>query len=102
MRQAALLTDPASKTVRFTFSGNNLEISSRTADKGEARIGVPVEYERDEDFVVYFNPDFIADCLKVLETESVTISFTDAQRQAVISDGEGFIYIIMPVTQSQA
>ena len=100
MRQASLLTDPASKTVKFTFEGDSLEISSRTADKGEARIKVPVGYGREEAFTVYFNPDFIADCLKALDADTVSFSFTDAAHQAMVTDGAGFVYIIMPVTPS--
>ena len=102
VRKAALLTDPASKSVCFTFSGGELSISSRAADRGEARITVPVGCAHDQDFSIHFNPDYIADCIKVIESESISMDFTSSAQQAVMRTVGEFRYVLMPVTPNEA
>ena len=101
VRRAALLTDPTSKTVCFTLREGELGLSSRAADRGEARITVSVACERTEPFVTYFNPDYVADCLKVIECEQVTMEFTTENRQAAMKAEGGLIYVVMPVTPGE-
>ena len=63
---------------------------------------VVVGYDRSEPFSIYFNPDYIGDCLKVLHCEGVKMEFTDSARQAVLRDGDGLSYVLMPVTPNAA
>jgi DNA polymerase III sliding clamp (beta) subunit (PCNA family) len=60
-----------------------------------------VACDRSEAFVTYFNPDYVADCLKVVEAEQVTMEFTTENRQAAMKAEGGLIYVVMPVTPGE-
>ncbi len=46
-----------------------------------------------------FNPSFLLDALKVMEpTSAVRFEFTTGKSPGKLSDGEGYSYVVMPVS----
>ena len=48
--------------------------------------------------IIGFNHKFLLDALKVIDDETVTLTFVNAMSPCFIRDGEGsYIYLILPV-----
>jgi len=96
LRQAALLTDEESKGVRLSFAPEQLTLTSRSPETGEAEITMPVQFAG-EPLEVAFNPTFLIDALKVAQTDEVTLEFAEANKPALLKSGADFLYVVMPV-----
>ena len=64
IRQAALLTNAESKSVRLSFTAEELTLTSRAPETGEAEVKMPAKLEGDP-LEVAFNPAFLIDALRV-------------------------------------
>ena len=98
VRRVALLANAESKGIRLSLSDKTMVLSSRTPEQGEATVRVPVEYSG-TDLDIGFNPEFIADALRVSE-ETVTLELKESSRPGVITSGPNFRYVLMPVNLS--
>ena len=78
VRRGALLTNEESKGVRLAFSEGTLTLSSRAPSQGEATIDLPVQFSGPE-LVIGFNPFFLIEALKVVQTEDVQFDLKDPQ-----------------------
>jgi len=96
-RRAALLTNEESKGVRLAFSSDGLVITSRAPEMGEAEINVELKKYDGDEVEIGFNPTFILDALKVVDTDEVTMEFKAANKPGVLRTGPDFLYVIMPV-----
>jgi len=96
VRRVALLSSEKSNSVKLAFSKNNLDISANTPEVGEARESLPVAY-KGKDFTIAFNPNFVTDPLKNLETDEVYLDFIDELSPGVIKYKKPFLYVIMPM-----
>jgi DNA polymerase-3 subunit beta len=96
VRRSALLTNEQSKGVRLSFDENMLVISSRAPEQGEATVSMRIEYSYSP-MHVGFNPVFLSDALRVAGTPTVSLELKEANRPGVIKNGEGFLYVVMPV-----
>ena len=101
LKRAALLTNEESKGVRIALSEGNLTLSSRAPEQGEATVSLPVRYSG-EPMEIGFNPIFLADLLRVAHTEEIKIAFKEANRPGIISIGDEFVYVVMPVNLASA
>jgi len=97
IKRAALLTNEQSKGVRLRFADGRLVLSSRAPEQGEATISLAVDYAG-APIEIGFNPVFLADALRVVGSPTVTVEFKDANRPGVIRAGDGFLYVVMPVS----
>ena len=99
VRRAALLTTEESRAVRLSFEAERLVITSQAADRGDARVELPIQYEG-EPLVIGFNPLFLNDALRVLPYDEVLIDLHEEFRPGVISGPERteFLYVVMPVS----
>jgi DNA polymerase III subunit beta len=97
LRRAALLTTKDSQAVRLSFGFNKLTLSSRTPDVGESTVELPVPYA-DDPMEVGFNPQFMMDALKVLDSERFVMELKDEASPGVIREGESFTYVVMPIS----
>ncbi len=95
-RQAALLTNEESKGVRLSFKSGQVTLSSRAPETGEAEVNCPIEYEG-SDLEIAFNPAFLTDAMRVIETDQITIEMNASNKPAVIKSGSDFLYVLMPV-----
>ncbi len=99
VRQAAILTDEESKGVDFTFAKNKLTLKAHVADRGRAKVELPIDYEG-KAVDIAFQPKFLTDMLHVLEPDaSVTLELVDANSAALLKAGDDYSYIIMPLTR---
>jgi DNA polymerase-3 subunit beta len=96
IRRAALLTAKDSQAVRLSFGYNKLTLSSRTPDVGESTIEIPVVYPY-EPIEIGFNPQYVIDALKVIDGERFTLELRDETSPGLIREGEGFLYVVMPI-----
>jgi len=108
LRQIALFTGENNYSVRFSFTPGELGLSINTADVGEGRVSMPVNYQGD-DFAIAFNPHFFLDLLKHSKEETVTMGFSDAFNPGVFFDGEHLeedkeppsaLFVLMPMRLS--
>jgi len=97
VRRAALLTTEESKGVRFSFTPGKLVLSGRAPDQGEATITLDLEY-KDSPLEIGFNPNYLIDALRVVDTDSVVLELGEANRPGVLQAGPNFLYVIMPVS----
>ncbi|CAN5387501.1 DNA polymerase III subunit beta [soil metagenome] len=96
IRRAALLTTDDSKGVRLAFSKKGLVLTSRNPEAGEATVNFPCKYEG-ADVEIGFNPGFLTDALKVVDSDDISLELTAANRPGLLKGGPNFTYVIMPV-----
>jgi DNA polymerase-3 subunit beta len=82
----------------MAFGGNQLVLSSRAPELGEAEIKVDVEKYEGEPIEIGFNPQFITDVLKVIDSQQVIIELKAPNKPGVIKAGSDFLYVVMPVS----
>jgi len=97
VRKAALLTNEESRGVTLKFASNELVLTSRTPEMGQAEIRMPVQYEGD-DLEIGFNPNYLLDAAKVVDAEELVFSFKSPNKPGMLAEGKTFLHIIMPVS----
>jgi DNA polymerase-3 subunit beta len=106
VRRVALVTD---KTVplRLIFSNNTLQLEAGTGDEAQASEKIDINYKGD-DINIAFNPTFLTDGLTAIGTPFVHISFTGANKPAVLTGQNeatgaqitNYKYLLMPMRYS--
>lgn len=96
VRRAALLTTEESRGVRLAFTKKGLVLTSRSPESGEATINFPCKFEG-ADVEIGFNPNFVVDALKVVDTDEISLEITAPNRPGLLKAGPNFLYVIMPV-----
>ncbi len=96
MRRVSLLTSEDSKGARMSFTKKGLVLSSRAPERGEATINFACKYEG-ADMEIAFNPQFIIEALKVVDTDDITLEMSAPNRPGVLKSGVDFLNVIMPV-----
>jgi DNA polymerase-3 subunit beta len=99
LRRAEIMTSDKSNSVKLTFTKNNLSITANTPDVGEACEKVAVNY-KGRDLSIAFNPTYLMDPLKALETDEVYFELTDELSPGVLKTNGPFLYVIMPMRMS--
>lgn len=102
IKRVSLVAERGSQ-VRLEFGDGGLRLSAGGEDEGSAEEELPVEFTG-EPVTIAFNPGYLLDGLSALHTERAHMSFTTANRPALIkpvgADGEvipGYLYLLMPV-----
>jgi DNA polymerase-3 subunit beta len=96
IRRASLLTTEESKGVRLQFTQKGLILTSRSPESGEATVTFPCKYEG-TDVEIGFNPVFLVDALRVVDTDEIALELTAPNRPGLLKSGQNFLYVIMPV-----
>ena len=106
LRRASLLTTRENQAVRFHFTREGLELTACVPEVGGSRVRFGIDYPF-EKLEVGFNPQFLQDVLKVLESRTVRLELRDAQSAALVKElttteggtveTPGFLYVIMPI-----
>lgn len=96
LRRAEIMTSDKSNSVKLSFQRNCLLITANTPDVGEAQETVTINY-RGEEIAVAFNPVFLVEALRALDTEEVFFELTDELSPGVIKINGPFLYVIMPM-----
>lgn len=81
-------------------SSKVFEITTKNSNIGENTNSVPASLSGD-DVVVNFNYKYIYDCLQVIESDSVSLSFDGVSKPLVIRgvSDKSFSYIVMPMNK---
>jgi len=99
VRQAAILTDEDSRGVDFTFGKGQLTLKARVADKGRARVELPIDYDG-KNIEITFDPRYVIDMLKVLDGDAeLGLELVDANSAALFKASDAYSYIVMPLTR---
>ncbi len=98
IRRASLLTNEESKGVRMSFAQKQLTLTSRAPEMGESEVRIDGIAYQGEPIDIAFNPTFIVDVLKVIDSEQVIIEMKAPNKPGVIKVGNDFTYVVMPVS----
>jgi DNA polymerase-3 subunit beta len=99
VRRAALLTNEESRGVRLSFRGKlrQLELASRAPEVGQATINVDLPAYDGDDVEIGFNPQFIAEALRVIPETQVILELKSPTKPGLMKAGNDFLYVVMPV-----
>lgn len=103
LKQISLFTE-TSHSVRFAFTNGELFLSANTADVGEGRVSMPVNYQG-ENLDIAFNPLFFLDILRHTKQETVLMGVMDPYTPGIIVDSGEFtltskphsLFVLMPM-----
>ncbi len=98
IRQVAVMAQEPSRQILFNFSQGNLHLHAHTADMGEAKNTMSIDYQG-EDVSVAFNSKYIMDVLGCIQTENIIFGFSSSDSPAVIRKpgDDDFIAVVMPM-----
>ncbi len=96
LRRVSSLAPDLHTAVRLTFTKNKLEISTTLPDVGEAKESIAIDY-KGRDFAIAFNPAYIMDPVKCLDTDTLFFDYIDELSPGVIKHSKPFLYVIMPI-----
>jgi len=99
VRRAALLTSEESRGIKVAVSKNKLVFSGKAPETGDAEVDVAVEYGG-EPVEIGFNPQFLADCLRVIHEPQFELELGQPDTPGVIKAGANFLYVLMPISLS--
>jgi DNA polymerase-3 subunit beta len=99
VRKVALMTTDKTRAVKFNLGKGRIVLFTRTQDVGEAKVELPIEY-KGEELEIVFNPDYVADYLKVVADETVELHLKDKASAGVFRAGKDYVYVLMPLTIS--
>jgi DNA polymerase-3 subunit beta len=95
--RAALFAKDSGKTIRFEIFDDILNIRSNS-EKGNVHEEMKIE-KSGGDIEIAFNPRYILEALKVINSEEVEVEFTTNVSPSIIrpSKDTGFLYLVLPV-----
>lgn len=101
IRRAKVMSDERLRAVRLAIRPGAIEITASSADAGEAKDVVPVDYDGAQ-MDIGFNPDYLLDFLGVCGTDAVNLSVRDSETQGMFNpEGTGpeleYRYVVMPM-----
>ncbi|MCD6405816.1 MAG: DNA polymerase III subunit beta [Planctomycetes bacterium] len=96
MRQTAIMTSEDSKSVLLSFAPGELTVTGRAPEEGSGEVKVDIEFDG-EPVEVRFNPHFVIEALSAIESDDVTVEMKSPSDPAMITDGSGFVYVVMPI-----
>lgn len=96
LRRVSLLASDKSSCVRLHFEKESLTVSVNTPEVGEAEETMEAEYPGNP-VDVGFNPGYLMDPLKNLDSDKVTLELSDELSPGVLRCGEPFLYVLMPM-----
>lgn len=105
LRQVSLFISEENTSVRCTINEGSLQLSANTADIGEGRVSMPVNFSGPR-FDIAFNPLFFLDILRHSHGEYMYMGFQDSFNPVILSDAEfgttldpcpASLFILMPL-----
>jgi len=95
-RVSLITSDGRRNPVKFDIKRNNLTLTTNT-EIGNVREDIEIEVDG-EKLSLGFNPKYFIDCLRVIEEEKITISFSSEIGPSIIKSGiDEYIYLILPI-----
>lgn len=95
-RRASILTNQDSMAIKLDIVKDKMEISKNTPYMGEVREELGISY-KGKDISVGFNPGYIIEILKNIDTNEVALELADSDRPGVIRLGNEYVYVVLPM-----
>jgi len=98
MRKMLILSNERYRAVKITLERGILDLVSTNPDLGEGQEKIEIEYTG-EKIEAGFNPKYFIDVLQSMESEMISMEFTDSAKPCVLRGeaDKGFIGLIMPM-----
>jgi DNA polymerase III subunit beta len=96
LRRAEIMTSEKSNSVKLSFGKNKLEITANSAEVGEAKESLAVNYKGAE-MAIAFNPKYMIDPLNALPNDEVFLELIDELSPGVLKINGPFLYVVMPM-----
>ena len=98
LKRVSVMAPDKVNSVRLSFSGKQLEVSTTSPDLGEARDLLPIDFEG-APVKVGFNGRYLQDALGGISEDTVRMELKDEVSQVIIRPASGMNYlaIIMPM-----
>ncbi len=96
LRRAEQVASDKANSVKFSFTKNNLAITINSPEVGEGRESIAINY-KGPDIDIAFNPAYLMDPLKALDTGEIFLEMNDGLSPGVIKCNAPFLYVIMPM-----
>ncbi|MDO4668009.1 MAG: DNA polymerase III subunit beta [Streptococcus sp.] len=101
MERARLLSNATQNgTVKLEISSNLVSAHVNSPEVGRVNEEIDTESISGDDLIISFNPTYLIDALKAIDSEKITISFISSVRPFTLLPGEkdeNFIQLITPV-----
>lgn len=100
-RRVMIVASDNASRVRFSGSGEVLQLSARSDEKGDAKEEVPMISNNGE-IEIAFNGKYVLDALSALQGPGVKIEMTEHSRPAIVrpTDDDSYLCVIMPMALS--
>lgn len=99
IRQVSITATQESVGCDITLAAGALSLVTQAADAGQSRVELPLDYEG-EPLAIMLNPFFVADFLRVLSKDQVTLSIINSDRPFVMQAGDRQC-IVMPMARDR-
>jgi DNA polymerase III subunit beta len=97
IRQAAIVADQETRGLDFEFGDGTLLLSAKTADLGQSRVEMPIDYTG-ESIRIKLDYRFVSDFLKVLDSDAkFKFDVVSSTQPALLTTEDGYAYVIMPM-----
>lgn len=96
LRRTAIISNERNPSVKLVISKNQLQVVATNPEGEEANEQIPVKYSG-KSMSMAFNPNYLMDPLKSLNSDDIAIEFTDELSPAVVKSNVPFIYVLMPL-----
>jgi len=99
VKRTIILASDNAYRVRFKGDGDQILLSARSDEKGEAKEEVPM-ISSDGDVEIAFNGKFVQDFLEAVSGPGVTVEMTESSRPAIFrpaDDNGEYLCVIMPM-----
>ena len=96
VQRVSLVTNDKQNSVRLRIFDNGLEISGQSAEIGDSKERIEVEYSGEE-VQIGFNPEFLLSPLRNLTKDEVYFEFKDEVSPGVFKTPDSFLCVVMPL-----
>ncbi|MCK5863483.1 MAG: DNA polymerase III subunit beta [Candidatus Hydrogenedentes bacterium] len=101
MRRAYAMTNDKFRNVKLTFSEGKLLLTVKTPEVGDYKEELPISYENDT-FDISFNPLFVIDVLRYMDSENVCMQLKDGSSPGVFkpyieAPVDTYVNVVMPI-----
>lgn len=98
IRRAIVVASEQTKRIRFTWSGEGVELSASTSDRGTSEETVECTLDGPE-LVIAFNGSYLIEILGAIATDEVEIRMSAPERAAIIAPvgDDDALYLCMPL-----
>jgi len=106
LRRVAVLADNVTRQVKMTLKPERVEFSVSTADVGEAKEELGVEY-RGEQLEIGYNANYLLEALRTMTTDMVRMSLNTPTSPGVLTPVDGdkdeeLVCLVMPLRLAEA